>query len=100
MGIINKEKPYGVVVQFGGQTSINLAVPLAKEGVRILGTPHESIDRVEDRERFTEVLNKLEIPQADYGIAHSFEDASKVAERIGFPVLVRPSYVLGGRLCK
>ncbi|BDZ67918.1 carbamoyl-phosphate synthase large subunit [Methanobacterium ferruginis] len=97
MGIINKEKPYGVVVQFGGQTSINLAVPLAREGVHILGTPHESIDRVEDRERFTEVLNKLEIPQADYGIAHSFEDAREVAERIGFPVLVRPSYVLGGR---
>jgi carbamoyl-phosphate synthase large subunit len=97
LAIINKENPYGVVVQFGGQTSINLAVPLAMEGVRILGTPHESIDRVEDRERFTEVLNKLEIPQADYGIAHSFEDARKVAERIGFPVLVRPSYVLGGR---
>lgn len=97
MGIINKEKPYGVVVQFGGQTSINLAVPLAREGVRILGTPHESIDRVEDRERFTKVLNKLDIPQADYGIAHSFEDARKVADRIGFPVLVRPSYVLGGR---
>ncbi|MDY9923401.1 carbamoyl-phosphate synthase large subunit [Methanobacterium sp.] len=97
LSIINKEKPYGVVVQFGGQTSINLAVPLAQEGVRILGTPHESIDRVEDRERFTEVLNKLDIPQADYGIAHSFEDARKVAERIGFPVLVRPSYVLGGR---
>ncbi|SCG85004.1 carbamoyl-phosphate synthase large subunit [Methanobacterium congolense] len=97
MNIIDKETPYGVVVQFGGQTSINLAVPLAEEGVRILGTPHESIDRVEDRERFTEVLEKLEIPQADYGIAHSFEDASKVAERIGFPVLVRPSYVLGGR---
>ncbi len=97
MNIIDKENPYGVVVQFGGQTSINLAVPLAEEGVRILGTPHESIDRVEDRERFTEVLEKLEIPQADYGIAHSFEDASKVAERIGFPVLVRPSYVLGGR---
>jgi carbamoyl-phosphate synthase large subunit len=97
MGIVNKEKPDGVVVQFGGQTSINLAVPLANEGVTILGTPHESIDRVEDRERFTEVLNKLEIPQADYGIAYSFEDARKVAKRIGFPVLVRPSYVLGGR---
>jgi len=97
MNIIDKEKPHGVIVQFGGQTSINLAVPLAEEGVKILGTPHESIDRVEDRERFTEVLEKLEIPQADYGIAHSFEDASKVAERIGFPVLVRPSYVLGGR---
>ncbi|HEY0196100.1 MAG TPA: carbamoyl-phosphate synthase large subunit, partial [Methanobacterium sp.] len=97
MGIVNKEKPHGVVVQFGGQTSINLAVPLANEGVPILGTPHESIDRVEDRERFTQVLNHLEIPQADYGIAYSFEDARKVAERIGFPVLVRPSYVLGGR---
>ena len=97
MSIIDKEKPYGVVVQFGGQTSINLAVPLAKEGVRILGTPHESIDRVEDRERFTRVLNLLEIPQADYGIAYSFEDARLVAQRIGFPVLVRPSYVLGGR---
>ena len=97
MGIVNKEKPDGVIVQFGGQTSINLAVPLAKEGVTILGTPHESIDRVEDRERFTQVLNKLEIPQADYGIVYSFEDARKAAERIGFPVLVRPSYVLGGR---
>lgn len=97
MSIINKEKPYGVVVQFGGQTSINLAVPLAHEGVRILGTPHESIDRVEDRERFTKVLNKLEIPQADYGIAFSFEEARLAADEIGFPVLVRPSYVLGGR---
>jgi carbamoyl-phosphate synthase large subunit len=97
MGIINKEKPEGVVVQFGGQTSINLAVPLANAGVKILGTPHESIDRVEDRERFARVLNRLKIPQADYGITYSFEDARKVAERIGFPVLVRPSYVLGGR---
>ena len=97
MGIMDKEKPYGVVVQFGGQTSINLAVPLAEEGIKILGTPHESIDRVEDREQFTEVLNMLNIPQAEYGIANSFEDAQKVAKRIGFPVLVRPSYVLGGR---
>ena len=71
--------------------------PLAEEGIQILGTAHESIDRVEDRERFTEVLNLLEIPQAEYGIAYSFEDARLVAERIGFPVLVRPSYVLGGR---
>ncbi len=97
LAIIEKEKPEGVVVQFGGQTSINLAVPLAGEGVRILGTPHESIDRVEDRERFTKVLDKLGIPQAPYGIAKSFEDAREVAERIGYPVLVRPSYVLGGR---
>ncbi|MCK9150354.1 carbamoyl-phosphate synthase large subunit [Methanobacterium alcaliphilum] len=97
MGVIDKENPYGVVVQFGGQTSINLAVALANSGVRIMGTPHESIDRVEDRERFTQVLEKLDIPQAPYGITNSFEDARKVAERIGFPVLVRPSYVLGGR---
>jgi carbamoyl-phosphate synthase large subunit len=97
LAIVAKEKPKGVVVQFGGQTSINLAVPLAEEGVKILGTPHESIDRVEDRERFTEVLNILKIPQADYGIAYSFDDAQLVAERIGYPVLVRPSYVLGGR---
>lgn len=97
MGIIDKEKPHGVVVQFGGQTSINLAVPLAEVGVSILGTPHESIDRVEDRERFTRVLDHLEIPQADYGTAYSFEEARKAAERIGYPVLVRPSYVLGGR---
>jgi len=97
MNIMDKEKPNGVVVQFGGQTSINLAVPLAEEGIQILGTAHESIDRVEDRERFTEVLNLLDIPQAEYGIAYSFEDARLVAERIGFPVLVRPSYVLGGR---
>ncbi len=97
MSILDKENPDGVIVQFGGQTSINLAVPLAEEGIQILGTAHESIDRVEDRERFTEVLNLLDIPQAEYGIAHSFEDARLVAERIGFPVLVRPSYVLGGR---
>ncbi len=97
MSVLDKEKPHGVVVQFGGQTSINLAVPLAEEGIQILGTAHESIDRVEDRERFTEVLNKLDIPQADYGIAYSFEDARSVSDRIGYPVLVRPSYVLGGR---
>jgi len=97
LAVIDKEKPEGVVVQFGGQTSINLAVPLAEEGVRILGTPHESIDRVEDRERFTRVLDRLGIPQAPYGIVKSFEDAREVAERIGYPVLVRPSYVLGGR---
>ncbi len=97
MGVIEKEKPDGVIVQFGGQTSINLAVPLANAGVKILGTPYESIDKAEDRERFTEVLNKLNIHQAAYGLANSFEDAKKAAHRIGFPVLVRPSYVIGGR---
>jgi len=97
MGIIEQVEPEGVIVQFGGQTSINLSVPLAKAGVKILGTPYESIDRVEDRERFTEVLNDLNIRQAPYGLANSFDEAREAAERIGFPVLVRPSYVIGGR---
>ena len=97
MGVIEQEKPDGVIVQFGGQTSINLSVPLANAGVKIFGTPYESIDRVEDRELFAELLNKLNISQAPYGLANSFEEAKKVAEEISFPVLVRPSYVIGGR---
>lgn len=97
MGIIDQEKPDGVIVQFGGQTSINLAVPLANAGVKILGTPYESIDGVEDRELFAKLLNKLHIHQAPYGTANSFEKAREIAERITFPVLVRPSYVIGGR---
>lgn len=97
MGIIEREEIEGVIVQFGGQTSINLSVPLAKAGVKILGTPYESIDRVEDRERFTQVLNKLNIRQAPHGLANSFDEAKEAAENIGFPVLVRPSYVIGGR---
>jgi carbamoyl-phosphate synthase large subunit len=95
--VIEEEKPYGVIVQFGGQTSINLAKDIEKTDAKILGTPYESIDMVEDREQFTEVLNDLGIPQAEYGIAKSLEDAREAAHRIGFPVLVRPSYVLGGR---
>jgi len=97
MGVIEQEKPDGVIVQFGGQTSINLAVPLANAGVKILGTPYESIDRVEDRELFAELLEKLHILQAPYGTANSFEEAREIAEKITFPVLVRPSYVIGGR---
>ncbi|WP_303247819.1 carbamoyl-phosphate synthase large subunit [uncultured Methanobrevibacter sp.] len=97
MGIIEQENPDGVIVQFGGQTSINLAVPLANAGVKILGTPYESIDRVEDRELFAEVLEKLHIRQAPYGTANSFEEAKEIAQRITYPVLVRPSYVIGGR---
>lgn len=97
MNVIEKENPYGVVVQFGGQTSLNLAVPLSRKGVQILGTSPENIDRAEDREKFTHVLNKLGIPQAPYGTGFSFEEAKEIAERIGYPVLVRPSYVLGGR---
>ncbi|MBE6509002.1 MAG: carbamoyl-phosphate synthase large subunit [Methanobrevibacter sp.] len=97
MGVIDQEKPDGVIVQFGGQTSINLAVPLANAGVKILGTPYDSIDRVEDRELFAELLEKLHIHQAPYGTANSFDEAKKIAEKITFPVLVRPSYVIGGR---
>lgn len=95
--VINKEDVNGVIVQFGGQTSINLAVPLAEYGVKILGTTYESIDRTEDREKFSEVLKKLNISQAPYGLAKSFTDAREIAKKIGFPVLVRPSYVIGGR---
>ncbi|MBE6493574.1 MAG: carbamoyl-phosphate synthase large subunit [Methanosphaera stadtmanae] len=97
LNVIKEEKPDGVIVQFGGQTSINLAESLNDAGIEILGTPFESIDMVEDREQFTEVLNELGIPQADYGITNSFEDALEAAHNIGYPVLVRPSYVLGGR---
>lgn len=97
LAVLEKENPDGVIVQFGGQTSINLAESLDNAGIKILGTPFESIDMVEDREQFTEVLNELGIPQADYGIAKSLDEAREAAHNIGFPVLVRPSYVLGGR---
>jgi len=97
MNIIEKEKPEGVIVQFGGQTPLNLAIPLEKQGVRILGTTPDDIDRAEDRKRFTEVMEKLRIPQPPYGTAMSVEEAKEVAKKLGYPVLVRPSYVLGGR---
>lgn len=97
MNIIEKEQPIGVVLQFGGQTPLNLAVKLAKAGVPILGTSSESIDIAEDRERCTQLLKKLGIPQAPYGCARSVEEALKIAGEISYPVLVRPSYVLGGR---
>jgi carbamoyl-phosphate synthase large subunit len=95
--IINREKPEGVIVQFGGQTPLKLAVPLEKEGVRILGTSPESIDRAEDRKRFKELLDKLGLLQAESGTAVSCNEAVDAANRIGYPVMVRPSYVLGGR---
>ena len=91
------EKPDGVIVQFGGQTPLKLAVPLEKAGVPIIGTSPDAIDRAEDRERFQEMLHKLGLRQPENGTARSFEEAEKVAERIGYPVVVRPSYVLGGR---
>ncbi len=87
----------GVIVQFGGQTPLHLAVPLAKAGVHLLGTSADAIDRAEDRERFEELLSKLDLKRPNAGIARSVEEAVTVARRIGLPVLVRPSYVLGGR---
>ncbi|MDY6969509.1 MAG: carbamoyl-phosphate synthase large subunit [Spirochaetota bacterium] len=95
--IYNKEEPDGVIVQFGGQTPLRLASDLAKNNVNILGTSPDSIDRAEDRERFTEVVKKLNLLQPDNGMAFMEEDAIEIANRIGYPVLVRPSYVLGGR---
>jgi carbamoyl-phosphate synthase large subunit len=97
LAILEVENPEGVIVQFGGQTPLKLAVPLEKEGVRILGTPPQSIDRAEDRERFAEMLTNLRLKQPPNGIAHSTEEAVGIAARIGYPVLLRPSYVLGGR---
>jgi carbamoyl-phosphate synthase large subunit len=97
LSIVRKEKPEGVIVQFGGQTPLKLAVPLEREGIRILGTSPDSIDRAEDRERFKELLHKLNLRQPDSGTAMSFDEAIVVAREIGFPVMVRPSYVLGGR---
>ena len=103
MNILEKEQPFGVMVQFGGQTAINLAIPLEKEIARrglktkILGTSPDSIDLAEDRERFNALMKDLNIPQPNAGIAFSPAEAKAVAARIGYPVLVRPSYVLGGR---
>jgi carbamoyl-phosphate synthase large subunit len=97
MNIVDREKPDGVIVQFGGQTPLKLALPLERAGVPIIGTSPDSIDLAEDRERFAELIKQLGIKQPDNGIARSFDDAFKIAEGLGYPVLVRPSYVLGGR---
>ncbi len=97
MNIVDIEKPEGVIVQFGGQTPLNLAVRLQKAGVKVIGTSPDSIDLAEDRKRFGALLQELGIPQPANGMAASVEEASEVAGRIGYPVLVRPSYVLGGR---
>jgi carbamoyl-phosphate synthase large subunit len=97
MNIVDIEKPEGVIVQFGGQTPLNLAMRLHKAGVKVIGTSPDSIDLAEDRKRFGALLKDLGIPQPDNGMAASVEEAREIAQRIGYPVLVRPSYVLGGR---
>ncbi|MDI6812173.1 MAG: carbamoyl-phosphate synthase large subunit [Desulfitobacteriaceae bacterium] len=95
--VVEKEQADGVLVQFGGQTAINLAGPLAKAGVKILGTSVDSIDMAEDRERFAQLLTRLGIPQSEGRGATSVDQAKVIAAELGFPVLVRPSYVIGGR---
>ena len=97
MAVVEEEKPYGAIVQFGGQTPLNLARELKAAGVPIIGTPPESIDLAEDRKRFGKLLERMGIPQPENGAATNVEEALKIANRIGYPVLVRPSYVLGGR---
>jgi carbamoyl-phosphate synthase large subunit len=97
MNIVDVEKPEGVIVQFGGQTPLNLAMRLHKAGVPIIGTAADAIDLAEDRKRFGALLRELGIPQPENGMAATGEEAKRVAEQIGYPVLVRPSYVLGGR---
>ncbi|UCF07485.1 MAG: carbamoyl-phosphate synthase large subunit, partial [Thermoplasmata archaeon] len=104
MNILEKENPDGIILQFGGQTSINLAVPLEKAlassehlKTKILGTSPESIDLAEDRKKFGAMMERLKVPQPEAATGHSFKEVKKIAEKIGYPVLVRPSYVLGGR---
>ena len=97
LSIYQKEKPLGVIAQFGGQTPLNLASDLKKYGVQILGTTPETIDMAEDRDLFRAMMDKLHIPMPESGMAVTVEDALKIANQIGYPVMVRPSYVLGGR---
>ncbi|MCH7618628.1 MAG: carbamoyl-phosphate synthase large subunit, partial [Candidatus Marinimicrobia bacterium] len=97
MNVVDAEKPDGVIIQFGGQTPLKLAKKLKEAGCNIFGTSPENIDLAEDREKFGKVLNDLKIKHPEYGVANSVEKALEVANKIGFPVLVRPSYVLGGR---
>jgi len=97
MSIVEKENPDGVIVQFGGQTPLKLAVPLEKAGVKIIGTSPDSIDRAEDRKRFNRLVEKLKLLQPFSGTARTYAQTLKIADRLGFPLLIRPSFVLGGR---
>lgn len=97
LSIYEREEPEGVIVQFGGQTPLNIAGELAEAGVRILGTPPDIIDLAEDRDRFRLMMEKLDIPMPESGMAHNLEEALALADSIGYPLMVRPSYVLGGR---
>ncbi len=100
LSIYNKEKPEGAIVQFGGQTPLNIANELEEAGVKILGTSPETIDLAEDRDRFRKIMTKLGIPQPESGMASTLDEAKEIAGRIAYPLMVRPSYVLGGRAMK
>jgi carbamoyl-phosphate synthase large subunit len=95
--IIEMEKPYGVIVQLGGQTALKMAEKMHEHGIRIIGTSFNNMDIAEDRGRFSDLLKELDIPYPKYGVAESAEEALEVAHHVGYPVLVRPSYVLGGQ---
>ena len=97
LNICDQEKPDGVIVQFGGQTPLNLAADLERHGVPIIGTSPKSIELAEDRKHFSALLDKIGLKQAEAGTAISEDEAVAIADRIGYPVLVRPSFVLGGR---
>jgi carbamoyl-phosphate synthase large subunit len=97
LSIYKKEKPEGAIFQFGGQTPLNIAGDLAKAGVNVLGTSPDTIDLAEDRDRFRKIMRELAIPQPESGMASTMEEAREIAEKIGYPLIVRPSYVLGGR---
>ncbi len=97
MNIVEKEKPDGVIVQFGGQTPLKLAVPLEKAGVKIIGTSPDSIDHAEDRKRFNRLVKRLRLQQPHSGTATTYQQTVKIAKRLGYPLLIRPSFVLGGR---
>lgn len=97
LSIYEKEQPLGVIVQFGGQTPLNIASELAENGVKIFGTSPDTIDLAEDRDRFRQIMEKLDIPMPESGMAANLEEALAIADRIGYPLMVRPSYVLGGR---
>jgi carbamoyl-phosphate synthase large subunit len=95
--IIELEKPYGVIVQLGGQTALKLSKRLHEKGIKIVGTTYDDMDIAEDRGRFSDMLKEMDIPYPDYGTAYDVDEAIKVANKVGYPVLVRPSYVLGGQ---
>ena len=95
--IIEHEKPYGVIVQLGGQTALKLAKRLHEKGIKIIWSSFDSMDIAEDRGRFSDMLKELEIPYPNYGTAYNTDEAIEVAKQVGYPVLIRPSYVLGGQ---